>query len=194
MWRARPGRTRPRGRYRCRGISRKLEVGQRSWFQGVWKKRGIFLLPTRASPEESEALVREKDDRWNVRVPRKAGARRPRSTASVEDPRWRNKEDGCRRGGTSGAQDESQRRNTMREGVEEQEPGGPGEEELRGYPEEVMGRGEKDKGRSNPGVIAEGNPSRSGDENQHDEEEMWSEDWWCPPLPFTTPVPATTHG
>ncbi|KAJ1204410.1 hypothetical protein NDU88_008188 [Pleurodeles waltl] len=82
----------------------------------------------------------------------------------------------------------------MRKGVEEQEPGGLGEEELRGYPEEVMRRGEKDKGRFNTGAKVESNPRRSGEENQHNEEETWPEDWWCPPLPFTMPAVTTAQG
>ncbi|KAJ1219233.1 hypothetical protein NDU88_006802 [Pleurodeles waltl] len=82
----------------------------------------------------------------------------------------------------------------MRKVVEEQEPGDPGEEEPRRCPEEVTGRGEKDNGHSNTGVLVEKSPSGNEDENQHDEEEMWLKDWWCPPLPFIKPVPAITHG
>ncbi|KAJ1139091.1 hypothetical protein NDU88_005468 [Pleurodeles waltl] len=88
--------------------------------------------------------------------------RRPGSTG-VGDPHWRDKEEGCRKRGTSGARDESPRRNTTRKGVEEQVPGGPGEEEPVGYLEEVKGRGEKDNGCSNTGTIVESNPSGKGD-------------------------------
>ncbi|KAJ1137182.1 hypothetical protein NDU88_003595 [Pleurodeles waltl] len=110
--------------------------------------------------------------------------RRSGSTASVGDLVWRNKEEGCRRGGTSGAQDESLTRNTMREGVEEQEPRGEWEEKPSGYLKELTGRGAKENGRSNTGAIVESNPSGSGDENKHNKEETWLKDWWCPPLPL----------
>ncbi|KAJ1219010.1 hypothetical protein NDU88_006581 [Pleurodeles waltl] len=75
--------------------------------------------------------------------------RRPVSTVSVGDPHWSNKGEGCRRGGISGAQNESARWNTTKEGEEEQKPRDPGEKEPMAYSEEVTGRGEKDNDCSN---------------------------------------------
>ncbi|KAJ1095500.1 hypothetical protein NDU88_000663 [Pleurodeles waltl] len=51
----------------------------------------------------------------------------------------------------------------------------------------------KDGDRTKTRATEENNHIGTRDENQPEEEETWSEDCWCPTLPFATPAPVTTH-